>query len=850
VTAQSDGARAELVVISVDHHEGGAPDETRAALTGVLDALTHGLADETLRDSVFVVRTTGAVAALPGDRADNLAAAAVWGLVRSAQAEEPGRIVLVDAVDEEAVLDVVATGEPQVAVRGDRLLVPRARRMHAMPTPPERDWRLTAGNGGSLDDLAAVARPGDSLAAGQVRVAVRANGLNFRDAMLALGMYPGRADLGTEGAGVVLAVGDGVTRLGPGDRVMGLITGIGPVAETDQRLLTPIPAGLSFAQAAAIPAAFLTAVYALRDLAGVRAGETVLVHSAAGGVGGAAVQLARHWGVRVFGTASPGKWSAVRAAGLPPEAVASSRDLSFAGAVSRFTGGAGVDVVLNSLAGEFVDTSLTLLREGGRFVEMGKTDVRDPDQVRREHSVRYRAFDLAEAGPDRIAQMLAELAELFDAGVLAPPPVTGWPASRAPEALRYLSQARQIGKVVLTMPRPIDPDGTVVITGVPGGIGNLVAKHLVQVHGARHLLLLSRRGSDPALAEELADLGASARFVAVDVADGDALAAALAEADRPLTAVVHAAGVLDDATLRGLTPDRLDAVLRPKVAGAWHLHRLTEGADLAAFVLFSSAAGLVGSAGQAAYAAANTFLDALAAMRGRAGLPATSIAWGLWQSDSAMTGSLSEVDRARMARSGLLPIAPATGLRALDAAIAADVPALVAVRLDLARLARVPDVPAPLRALVDAAGTRTATRSAAADLPARLAGAGPEHGRELVLGAVRTTIRAVLGQGAVLAEGDPTFKELGFDSLTSVELRNRLGKATGLRLPATIVFDHPTPASLAEHLLHRLAPREVAVPHQAARPDAATDTATDTATDDVPEDADALLEFIDAQFRS
>ncbi|MYS46999.1 zinc-binding dehydrogenase, partial [Streptomyces sp. SID5998] len=344
---------------------------------------------------------------------------------------------------------------------------------------PAADWRLATGGSGVVDDLVRLPLPEAPLGHTEVRIAVRAAGLNFRDAMLALGMYPGEAELGTEAAGVVLATGDGVGGLAPGDRVMGLVSGgIGPVAVTDHRLLAPIPEGLGFAQAATVPAVFLTAYYALSDLADARPGQWLLVHSAAGGVGGAAIQLARHLGLHVFGTASPGKHRTVEAAGVPADRIGNSRDLSFAPAVRAATGGRGVDIVLNSLAGPFIDTSLELLVPGGRFVEMGKTDLRNAFRVRAEHGVHYRSFDLMEAGPDRIQEMLADLVALFRAGVLTPLPVTAWPVTQAPQALRHLSLARHTGKVALTVPRPLDPAGTTLITGAYGGVGRIVARHL------------------------------------------------------------------------------------------------------------------------------------------------------------------------------------------------------------------------------------------------------------------------------------------------------------------------------------------------------------------------------------
>ncbi|MFG2019283.1 type I polyketide synthase [Actinomadura geliboluensis] len=361
-----------------------------------------------------------------------------------------------------------------------------------------------------------------------------------------------------------------------------------------------------------------------------------------------------------------------------------------------------------------------------------------------------------------------------------------------------------------TRPLPRFGDGTVLITGASGTLGGLVARHLAAEHGVRHLLLLSRRGADAPgareLEAELAAHGAAATFAACDAADRDALAAVLGAvpADRPLVAVVHAAGTLDDGVVGALTPDRLDTVLRPKADAAWHLHELTRDLDLAGFVLFSSVAGTVGTPGQAGYAAANRFLDALAEQRRAEGLPARSLAWGLWAEASGMTGHLDAADLARMARGGVLPLPTDQGLALLDAALTTDTAVPVPARID-ANAFRGRDragVPAVLRGLVRTPARRTATGATGpADWPARLAALSPEERERALLDLVRTHTAAVLGHApGERADGDRAFKELGIDSLTAVELRNRLTAATGLRLPATLVFDHPTPTALASRL--------------------------------------------------
>ncbi|MDG9715513.1 type I polyketide synthase [Streptomyces sp. DH24] len=794
--------------------------DLHATVAGVLARVKEWQADERFSGRRLVVLTSGAVRVdAAGDGAPDVAAAGVWGLVRAAISEHPGRFALVDTDDDPASLSTLARllpddGDPQLAVRGGRVWLPRLVRMagEEVLVPPAGAgdaWRLDIVAQGRLDGIAFVPEQPRPLAPGQVRVAIRAAGVNFRDVLNVLGMYPGDAGrMGLEGAGVVVEAGPGVDRWVVGDRVMGMLDGaFGPTAVADARELAPIPKGWTYEQAASVPIVFLTAYYALVDLAGLRAGESVLIHAAAGGVGMAAVQLAQHLGAEVHATASEAKWAAVRALGVPAERIASSRTTGFEQSFRP-----GVDVVLDSLAGEFVDASLRLLRPGGRFVEMGKTDIRDAGEVAAQHGVSYRAFDLVEAGPDRIGEMLTALLELFEQGALRPVPVTAFDIARAPEALRLLQQAKHVGKVVLTVPAPWSGPGTVLITGGTGGLGALLARHLVAEHGVRDLLLLSRRGPEaPGAAElraELAASGARADIVACDVSDRDQLAAVLDEV--PLTAVVHTAGVLDDGILTDLTDERLARVLAAKAQAALHLHELTADRDLDAFVLYSSVAGVIGSPGQAAYAAANASLDALAAARRAHGLPAVSLAWGMWDTAEGMGGTLSDAELARMRRQGFPALPGDEALALLDAALRVNEPVAVPVSLRTAALAeRADTLPSVLRDLVPVtrrrrAAGRTAPR-AAEGLTARLAALPAPEQDQLLLDLVRTQVAAVLGHtSAAAVEPTRAFRDLGFDSLTSVDLRNRIGAATALTLPATLVFDHPTPEDLVGLLRERL----------------------------------------------
>ncbi|MFJ7150126.1 SDR family NAD(P)-dependent oxidoreductase [Streptomyces sp. NPDC100445] len=831
---------------SVPQLADGPVEDARPVAHRALALLQAWLADERFEQSRLVLVTRGAVATTPDADVTDPADAAVWGLARSAQTEHPGHVGLLDVergADCGTALPWI-TSETQLAVRDGRALVPRLVSASAdgtlVPPAGTAAWRLAVRERGTLDHLAlepcpeALAPLGD----GELRIAVRAAGVNFRDVLNALGLYPGDPGLlGLEGAGVVTEVGPGVTGFQVGDRVMGLFSGaFGQVAVADHRRVAAMPAAWTYAQAASAPIVFLTAYHGLVDLAGLSAGERVLIHAAAGGVGMAAVQLARHLGAEVYGTASPGKWGALRALGLDEGHLASSRTLDFESAFGAATEGRGMDVVLDSLAGEFVDASLRLLPRGGRFVEMGKTDLRDPREVAEAYpGVDYRSFDLLQAPTRRITELLTEVLRLLSSGALSPLPVSEWDVRRAPEAFRYVSQARHVGKVVLTLPVALDPAGTVLITGATGALGGLVARHLVTEHGARRLLLVSRRGPDApgatGLVADLAGSGAEVTVAACDTADREALAHLLA--DVRLTAVVHAAGVLDDGVVTALTPERLDTVLAAKADAAWNLHELTAGQDLSAFVLFSSVMGVIGGAGQGNYAAANACLDALAQHRRARGLPALSLAWGLW-GDTAeapgagggpggtgtsghvgMTGALSEADRKRLVRSGLSPIDPASGLALFDAALRMDSAALVPAHIDRAALgamgAQLPLVLRDLAPVVSRpAGPSVAVAAVGpASLRDRLAGLSRAEQDEMLLDLVRTQTAAVLGRSeAAGIPADRPFKDLGCDSLTLVELRNRLQAGAGLRLPATLLFNCPTPKAVVAHLHAELAPAE------------------------------------------
>ncbi|MEU1329131.1 SDR family NAD(P)-dependent oxidoreductase [Streptomyces sp. NPDC005865] len=882
------------------HGDGGLPVVER-----VLALVQEFLAAPELAESRLLVVTRGAVAVDgvglgDGGGGVDACAAAVWGLVRSAQSENPDRFVLMDVEGDIAEFPQAAVrhavedlDEHQLALRGGQIHIPRLTRAQhptaLVPAPGEPAWRLRMVNDGSLDELAAVACPEvlDPLGPGQVRLSVHAAGINFRDVLVALGMVPAYGAMGGEGAGIVTEVGPEVTHLSVGDHVMGVFEGaFGPVVVAEARMVTRVPRGWDMRAAAGVPAAFLTAWYGLVELAGLKAGERVLIHAGTGGVGMAAVQIARHLGAEVFATASPAKHAVLDDMGIDAAHRASSRDLDFEETIRRATGGRGVDVVLNSLTGEFIDASLRLLGDGGRFLEMGKTDVRTPEDVAAgAPGVTYTAYDLVgDAGPDLIGRMLDQLVELFTSDRLKPLPVRSWPLDEAREAFRFMSQAKHTGKLVLDVPPALDPEGTVLVTGGTGALGQIVAEHLVREWGVRHLLLASRGGPDARgvgeLTARIRELGAEVTVVAADVGDAESVAELVGKTDpaHPLTGVVHAAGVLEDAVVTAQTREGLERVWAAKASAAAHLHEATRGMRLGLFAVFSSAAATLGSPGQANYAAANAYCDALMQHRKAKGLAGVSVGWGLWETAPAqssgtthgpasgsgtagsgtadaptpaagttrtgtsrpatttrpattapagttgtgttgtgMTGTLSHTDVARMSRIGVKGMSREHGLALMDAAYRHGGPHLVGFNLDLRTLATHPVATRPplLRGLATATSTSPmggASRPTAAavaqpaDLAGRLAALPPSDRHHTLVRLIREQAATVLGQRTDSLATGSTFKELGFDSLTAVELRNRLSAATGLRLPSGLVFDHPDADILAAHLGAQLAP--------------------------------------------
>ncbi|MFB8005187.1 SDR family NAD(P)-dependent oxidoreductase [Nocardia sp. NPDC056000] len=839
VTAVSTGTTAPSVIVlstAGDLDDADRPRQIRAETAWLMGQVQALLMAPELSAATILFVSRRAVAVDASEDVSDLVAATVRGLLRSANSENPGRISMVDLdggpLTVETVAAAVSSEEPELALRRGGFLGRRLIRSapSAQPDPSRGHWQLQISEKGTFDNVSIIETPdptlteSEPLASGTVLVRLQAIGLNFRDVLICLGTYPDpEAPVGNEAAGIVVEVGPDVTGFAPGDAVFGLFPGVGATAVTDYRLITHKPDRWSFVQAASVPLSFLTAYYGLVDLAKLQPGERILVHTATGGTGSAAVQLARHLGAEVFVTASKPKWDVLRANGFDDDHIGNSRTLEFEDKFREVTDGRGMDVVLNSLTGDYIDASLRLLPRGGRFAEMSLTAPRDPGAVAQQYpGVTYWCFGLWEAGLDRLREIWQELGPLMDAEVLTPPPITTWDVRQAAAALRHLSQARHIGKLVLTWPAPFDPDGTVLVTGGTGTLGGLVARHLVTAHGARHLVLTSRSGSAaagaPELAAELEGLGATVTVHACDAADRGAMSAVLEAipAGHPLTAVVHLAGALDDRVFTTMTAEQLDTVMPAKVDAGWNLHQLTREHNLSAFVLFSSAAGALGAPGQANYAAANVFLDSLVYHRHHLGLPATSLSWGLWAEASALTGTLDQQDLARLNRGGFQAMSTKLALDLFDLGLSNGRPHFVTARVDTAMfksMAGSAELPPLLRSLVH---TRRRVESGGIDASAlakQLAGHTEKEQSAIVLDLIRTHIAAVLGHSTTDAvDPEQKFMDMGFDSLSAVELRNRLKSVAGSsNLPTTVIFDYPTPAGLAEFLRTQIAPEEASL---------------------------------------
>ena len=837
----------EVVYISAasSHSDALLATEKRRCLTGLqlVQAIETGKQGTTPCHLTFVTR--GAFPTANGQGAIDPGQAPLWGLGRVIGNEHSSlNIHLIDlhaSAQAEQVAGWLAAEllrrdfETEVQISAGHRYVNRER----MNTVTD----FARHNGGSASAFALDFQPHgglDSLylreahrrtpAANEVEIEVEAAGLNFRDVLWLMGMLPEEAvehgfsgpTIGMECAGRIARVGENVTALKPGDRVVAFASNcFASHVTTDAGAVAGIPDSLDLAAAATIPTVFLTAYYAFDHLARLEAGETVLIHGAAGGVGMAAIQIAKLKGAKVIGTAgSPRKRRMLEMLGV--DHVLNSRSLEFADQVMKLTGGVGVDVVLNSLAGEAITKSLQCLRPFGRFLEIGKRDLYGNSQIGLRpfrNNLSYFGIDadtLIVERADLAQKIFKKVIAHFAAGELRPIPFQAMPVSRAAEAFRAMQQSRHVGKLVVSMKaekqeslavvrmgNSVKANGTYLVTGGLGGFGLATAQWLVE-QGATSLALVGRRGAvtEEAVAgvAKLEKMGAKVRAFAADVADPASLAGVLATVRAemsPLTGIIHSAAVIEDAPILNLTGDQLERVFQPKMIGAWNLHEATLQDPIAMFVLYSSSSAVVGNPGQGAYVAANLYLDALALYRRSLGLPALAVGWGAIKDAGFLTR--------HQAVAGMLK--SRTGLDATPAHEAlADLGRLSSVgatrvsvgRFDLQRLSQMlPGARVPRFLPIVPKGTAASLQ--AEETLAELLKKTPEGDRRaLVLARVREHGARVLGTAATQINVDQPLSELGLDSLMAVELASGLERDLGQPISVMQMLSAGSLAAIAE----------------------------------------------------
>ncbi|PIB76228.1 sulfolipid-1 biosynthesis phthioceranic/hydroxyphthioceranic acid synthase [Mycobacterium celatum] len=783
---------------------------------------------------VYLV-TRNAQVVLAGDQ-PNLEQAGLRGLMRVIGTEHPhvraSQIDVDEAVDAEQLARQLLgdLDEDETAWRNGAWYTAR---LSAAPLLPE-DRKTTVANHecdgmhlqirtpGDLESMELVARDRVPPGPGKIEVAVSASSINFADVLVAFGRYPAieghLPQLGTDFAGVVTAVGPDVTDHKVGDRVGGLSPDgcWGTFVTCDARLAVTLPAGLSDAQAAAVTTAHATAWYGLHDLARIKSGDKVLIHSGTGGVGQAAIAIARAAGAEIFATAgSEQRRQLLRDMGI--EHVYDSRSLEFAEGIRRDTDGYGVDIVLNSVTGAAQRAGLELLAYGGRFIEIGKRDIYGDTRLGLFPFRRNLAFygvDLAlmtVTHPDQLREVLEKVYRLTADGTLPMPESTHYPLAEAPTAIRVMSAAEHTGKLVLDVPhtghsRVVVPpeqvpvfrgDGAYIVTGGLGGLGLFLAEKMAAA-GCGRIVLSSRSQPTPEAEQTIERIRIHGADVVVE--NGDIAEAATAQrlvatataTGLPVRGVLHLAAVIEDATLTNITDELVERDWAPKVYGAWNLHTATAQQPLDWFCSFSSAAALVGSPGQGAYAAANSWLDAFTRWRRAQGLPATAIAWGAW----------AQIGRATDLAEGGIAIAPDEGAYALEALLRHDrtysgyAPITGAPWL-AAFAERTPFAEAFRSVGQNAAGTSKLL----AELEELPPDEWPTRLRRLISDQVSLILRRSI-------DPDRPLPEYGLDSLGALELRTRIETETGIRINPADLTAIGTIRGLAELLREKLAPAD------------------------------------------
>ena len=689
--------------------------------------------------------------------------------------------------------------------------------------PSQQPFQLKLSEYGLLDNLMLQPMERRSPGSKEVEIQVKAAGLNFRDVLNALGLLKDyyaehlgitsahQLTFGFECAGTIVAVGEGVSHLKVGDEVMAtmLTDAFSSFVTTRAEVVVPKPQPVNSTEAATIPLTFLTAYYGLNRLAQIQPGERVLIHAAAGGVGQAAVQLAQIAGAEIIATASPAKWEFLQSMGV--KHVMNSRTLDFAEQVMELTQGKGVDVIFNSLNGEFITKSFETLATGGRFVEIGKIGIWDENQVKQKRpDAQYFLFDLGEVAqqnPRLIPQMLQSLGQQFEQGFLKPLPHKVFPLEKVVEAFRYMQQGKHIGKIVVSIPQinhkeaSIQAEGSYLITGGLGALGLNIAKWMAE-QGAKNLVLTGRRQpSEKAqqTIEQLQKAGVKVLVLCGDISQEEDVTKILFEIEASLPTlrgVIHAAGLLDDSLLLNMNWEQFTRVMAPKVQGTWYLHSLTQNLPLDFFVCFSSIASLLGSTGQGNYTAANAFMDGLVYNRRGMGLPGLSINWGPW-AEVGMASRLESQQLSKMRVQGITPINPDQGLQALAKLLGQKTSQVGVLPINwsqfLGQLSG--EMKMPLLEVFSLAQPTVKAKNY--QLLEQLEVSSPRKREKLLITYLQSEVTQVLGMTASQIDVQQPLNTIGLDSLMAVELRNRVQTDLAVDVPIVKFMEDISIFSLA-----------------------------------------------------
>lgn len=741
---------------------------------------------------------------------------AMQGLMKTLRAELPtisckvvefaGPAAALDA--EMLAIEVASLDyEPNVLYRNGDRYVRRVRPLSSSMVTESmtRPYELCHQRGQGFDGLSIQSKSRPKCLPRKVIVRNQFSPLNFIDVMDVMGLLPfERGGLGIESAGVVEEVGEGVSHLRVGDRVV--CVGEGCFAShtcVDSRLAVRLPSRIDSASASTIPASHLTAWYALNELTTLQTGQTVLIHSATGGLGLAAIAQARAKGLEVFATAG----SVRRRRYLKEIGIANvfdSRTPLFAEEILQRTGRRGVDIALNSLTGELLDATIRCVRDGGIIAEMGKSDRREADSFPRGIRSHVVALDqLCRDQPDRVGKWLSQIVDRFISGEFSPLPYTVTPISKCSEAFRSMAYAKHFGKILLSHPPDkfcLSADGTCLITGGTGGLGGQMVEHLVE-RGWKSIAVVARHSPSAAWnrkASDLAERGIRLEFFQGDVSNRSDVTKTLSAIRKNmprLRGIFHLAGLLDDALIGNQTWDRCEPVIQSKGLSAWILHEETLQDDLSFFVLFSSIASMIGSAGQSSYAMANSILDDLAKYRHYRGWPALSIHWGPW-SGEGMANRQGHIVQRRWERLGIGLLSPRDALESLDLAMSSDQAECTIAALDQRRLGDLALSDSELTPDIAGSEVNLLTTTAAIVDTRR-----PTYSRGDLEEMIRHEIITVLGcQESDLDDRDQMLKDLGLDSLMSMDLTISLGRKLHCDLPRNLIKLCPTIASLAVYL--------------------------------------------------